>query len=116
MSFTKFNLAPEIFKAIQGLGFVEPTTVQDRVIPEATDGFDVRACAQTGSGKTIAFVLPILTKLLKHTSPFRPTVLIVVPTRELGAQVQSVVREVSRFTPVKCVLIMGGANMERQVK
>lgn len=116
MGFTQYNFAPELFKGIQEQGFEVPTPVQKHVIPNAMKGRDIRACAQTGTGKTCAFVLPLLDKLIRHPSPHRPNSLIVVPTRELGTQVYNVIKEVGKYTHIRSVLIMGGANMQRQTR
>lgn len=79
-------------------------------------GHDIRACAQTGTGKTCAFVIPILDRLIKNPSPHRPSVLVLLPTRELGAQVEQVVREVGKHTKIRSVLIHGGVNFAAQVR
>jgi len=114
MGFTKFNLRSEIFQGITALGYAEPTPVQAHVIPEALKGRDVRACAQTGTGKTCAFVLPILNKLLHHPHAHRPNVLIVAPTRELAAQVVTVIHDIAKHTKIKTALILGGVGYDRQ--
>jgi len=102
-------------QAINALGFTNPTPVQQSAIPIAIQGKDIRACAQTGSGKTLAFVAPILTRLLNNPPVGRPAVLIVVPTRELATQVDNVVRDLGKFTDIRNVSILGGANFLRQV-
>src|SRR4051812_21524077 len=97
-------------KAIDGLGFTTPTPVQQQALSIAMAGKDIRACAQTGSGKTLAFVAPILHRLLTDPPAARPAVLIMVPTRELATQVDQVVADLGKFTDVRCVSILGGAN------
>ena len=116
MNFHDFTIHPKVMQAIDMQGFKEPTPVQERVIPEAMAGHDIRACAQTGTGKTIAFVIPILQRFLSEEQPKPQSVLILVPTRELGAQVHSVFHEMGRFADVKTTLILGGMNMDRQVR
>lgn len=116
MSFTDYPLHPSLLQAVQELGFTQPTPVQEHSIPEALKGRDIRACAQTGSGKTIAFVLPTLHKLLVSPPAGRPAVLILVPTRELAVQVDLVVSQVGKFTNIHCTSIVGGANFDKQVK
>src|SRR5690349_17311981 len=100
MGFTKFDIRPEILSAITAMGFAEPTPVQYQVIPEALKGKDIRACAQTGTGKTCAFVIPILDHLLKHPSPNKPSALVVVPTRELATQVMSVLHDIGKDSKI----------------
>src|SRR5579864_72185 len=112
MLFSEFKLHPSLLQAIESLGFTQPTPVQERVIPDAALGFDIRACAQTGSGKTIAFALPILDKLLTRPTTNRPSALIVVPTRELASQVETVFKQVGKFTTVRCTAIVGGSNFD----
>ena len=114
--FTDFGLHPDIMKAIDVLGFTQPTPVQQAAIPAGMAGHDVRACAQTGSGKTLAFVAPILHKLLQNPPTASPSVLIMVPTRELATQVDKVVADLGKFTNIRCVSILGGANFQRQVQ
>lgn len=103
-------------QGLNELGFTSPTPVQEHVLPEAMQGTDIRACAQTGTGKTMAFVLPTLHRLLTNPTPHHPAVLVLVPTRELAAQVARVVVEVGKYTNVRSVLILGGANFDRQVR
>ncbi len=115
MGFSHFNLAPTLFQAITTLGYAEPTPIQAAAIPEALKGRDVRACAQTGTGKTCAFMIPIVEKLTRHHTSMRPSALILVPTRELATQVQSVVHGLVAHTRLKTALILGGANFNSQV-
>jgi ATP-dependent RNA helicase RhlE len=116
MLFSELNLHPVIMQGLNDLGFTTPTPVQEHVIPEAMQGHDIRACAQTGTGKTMAFVLPMLHRLLTNPPAHSPSVLIVVPTRELGAQVTRVVLEAGKYSKVKSVLILGGTNFDKQVR
>src|SRR5258706_15821169 len=116
MGFTTFKLSPELFQCLTSLGFAEPTPVQKQVIPEAWKVLYIRACAQTGTGKTFAFVIPILDKLIGNPSNHAPTALVVVPTRELGAQVMTVIRDVSKFTKIRTALILGGFDFDKQVR
>ncbi|MCG3203368.1 MAG: ATP-dependent RNA helicase RhlE [Elusimicrobia bacterium] len=116
MLFSEFNLDPRLIQAVEALGFTQPTPVQEQAIPHALLGHDIRACAQTGSGKTIAFTLPILNKLLIEQPSTRPSALIVVPTRELAVQVETVVRDAGKFTNLRCAVIVGGASFEKQTR
>ena len=85
MPFTQLKLDPALVQAVKELGFVRPTPIQSEAIPPAMDGRDVMACAMTGSGKTAAFLLPIIHRLISR--PRRTTkALILAPTRELAAQ------------------------------
>src|ERR1700722_2560211 len=94
MTFSEFGLAPEILKAVTEKGYTEPTPIQAQAIPVILEGKDVMGAAQTGTGKTAGFTLPLLQRLLPHAntsaSPARHTVraLILTPTRELAAQVE----------------------------
>jgi ATP-dependent RNA helicase RhlE len=115
MSFTKFSLRPELLKAIQALNFQEPTPIQKEALPIALAGRDVLASAQTGTGKTLAFVLPMLQRMLEQPIP-GVTGLVLLPTRELAAQVASVVKEVGRFTNVRSVLLVGGESFHLQLQ
>jgi ATP-dependent RNA helicase RhlE len=116
MGFSKFNVRPEVFQGITEIGFAEPTPVQAAVIPEALEGRDIRACAQTGTGKTCAYVIPILDRLLRNPASNHPNVLVVVPTRELASQVAQVVQDIGKHTKIKSALILGGVNFDRQIR
>ena len=122
MSFAELGLAPELLRAVAHEGYTEPTPVQRESIPLVLAGRDVLAGAQTGTGKTAAFVLPILQQLTTklayaQTSGRRPIrVLIVTPTRELCLQVEESVRTYSRQRPVRSVAIFGGMPFEPQVR
>jgi ATP-dependent RNA helicase RhlE len=99
MSFETFPLHPDLLRGLHGLGFTEPTPIQTKAIPPALEGRDVLACAMTGSGKTAAFLLPILQRLAgKPRGVTRALVL--APTRELAAQIDQHRRELGRFVPV----------------
>ncbi len=113
--FTKFGLRPELMKAIEALQFHEPTPVQREAIPQVMQGRDVLVSAQTGTGKTLAFVLPMLQRMQDKPVP-GVTALVLLPTRELAAQVASVVKEVGRFTSVRSVLLVGGESFHLQLQ
>src|ERR1041385_8772593 len=110
MSFANFPLRPELHKAIEALQFHEPTPVQREAIPPVLEGRDVLAAAQTGTGKTLAFLLPVLHRMLEKPTP-GVAALVLLPTRELAAQVASVAREVGRFAHVRSALLVGGESM-----
>ncbi|MBI4056436.1 MAG: DEAD/DEAH box helicase [Elusimicrobia bacterium] len=113
MSFGQLKLHPEILQGIRAMGFTQPTPIQSEVIPLALERQDILGCAQTGSGKTAAFVLPILNHLLQHPRPGLRA-LVLVPTRELAAQVETVFRDCGRFTPFKVAMIIGGVGFHGQ--
>jgi ATP-dependent RNA helicase RhlE len=94
------------------MGYTEPTPIQLRAIPLILAGNDVIGSAQTGTGKTAAFALPILSKLGGHQKPIR--VLVLEPTRELAAQVETAVRDFARFTDLKVAVMFGGVGYGRQ--
>jgi ATP-dependent RNA helicase RhlE len=113
MSFETFPLHPDLLRGLHGLGFTEPTPIQTKAIPPALEGRDVLACAMTGSGKTAAFLLPILQRLAgKPRGVTRALVL--APTRELAAQIDQHRRELGRFVPVTGAAVFGGVGMEPQ--
>jgi ATP-dependent RNA helicase RhlE len=111
--FTQLQLNPSLVKAVKELGFVRPTPIQSQAIPPALQGRDVIATAQTGSGKTAAFLLPIINRLIDR--PRRATrALVLVPTRELAAQILDDFNAVSVHTPVTGAAVFGGVGMGPQ--
>ena len=112
-SFVSSDLHRDLLRGIDALGFTSATPIQRDVIPPATAGRDVLACAMTGSGKTAAFLLPILQRL--HGRPRGVTrALIVAPTRELAAQIDEHRRELARFTGIGGAAVFGGVAMGPQ--
>ncbi len=112
MSFQDLNLQDEILKAIEDAGFTTPTPIQAEAIPQILGGFDLRASAQTGTGKTAAYLLPVLSKLMapRVHRGIHPRVLILVPTRELAIQVSEEAVKYCRYlNKTKTVCIYGGA-------
>ena len=107
MGFQRFDLSPQLFRAITDLGYAEPTPVQAHAIPEALKGRDVRACAQTGTGKTLAFVIPIIEGLIRRPSANKPTALVLTPTRELAAQVIQVAHSLAKHARIRTALVLG---------
>ncbi len=117
MSFDNLGLHPNLLKGIHDLGFIRPTPVQQESIPKILSGRDVIASAQTGTGKTAAFVLPILHKLLsvpRHKKGIRA--LIVAPTRELALQSMEHLQNLSRYVPLRGHAIFGGVPMNPQIR
>lgn len=112
-AFAALGLSPQILSAIQGEGYTQPTPVQLQVLPEALQGRDVLACAQTGTGKTAAFVLPILEHLSKQPSTRKVRALIVTPTRELASQIAERIETYGMFLQLSHAVIYGGVSQKR---
>ncbi|MBS4148769.1 DEAD/DEAH box helicase [Pseudomonadota bacterium DY0742] len=113
--FDQFALHERLLKAVAELKFVEPTAVQVAAIPPALEGRDLRVTAQTGSGKTAAFVLPMLNRLIRDAQPRTDVrALILLPTRELAQQTLKEVERFARFTFLKAGLITGGEDFKVQ--
>ena len=113
MSFESMGLSPEILQAVKELGYVTPSPIQLKSIPHAMAGKDLMACAQTGTGKTAAFALPILHRLSQvPKAPLRALVL--VPTRELAIQVGKNIREYSKYTSLEVTTVFGGVPFDSQ--
>lgn len=117
MPFTQLNLAPDIVKAIRDSGYTEPTPIQAAAIPQILSGQDVIGIAQTGTGKTAAFTLPILTRLVGRTrsTPRRTRVLVIAPTRELVAQIQENVATYAKYLPLQVAPVFGGVGERPQI-
>ncbi|MBI3211617.1 MAG: DEAD/DEAH box helicase [Simkania negevensis] len=121
MSFKDLNLLAQLLRAIEEQGYSEPTPIQKEAIPIILEGSDLMAGAQTGSGKTAGFTLPLLQHLMKRykgATPTRRTLrgLILVPTRELAAQVATSVRDYGKYLPLKSTVIFGGVNINPQIR
>jgi len=115
LRFSDFQLDGRLQRAVEAAGYSETTPIQGAAIPAALHGRDIVGTAQTGTGKTAAFVLPLLQALLNSpTKPRRVRALIVAPTRELAEQVHAVVRQLSRFTKLRSATVYGGVGMEPQ--
>jgi len=115
MSFQQFNLDPRCHKILKAQRITEPTPVQKRTIPVALDGRDLVGVAQTGTGKTLAFVLPALTRLASRR-PVTNSMLVITPTRELARQVHDVIQEFGRGLDLRAVCLYGGVGIEPQIK
>ncbi|KAF1317821.1 Dead/deah box RNA helicase, partial [Globisporangium splendens] len=114
-TFADLKLSRPIMRAITQIGFEKPTPIQQRAIPIALTGKDICASAQTGSGKTAAFLLPILERLQFRSRRVQSTrVLIICPVRELATQCQSMLEQLSRFTDITCALAVGGLPLKAQ--
>jgi len=113
MPFTRFPLQAELLRGVKELGFTRPTPIQEQAIPPAAEGKDILACAMTGSGKTAAFVLPILHRLIGKPRGFT-RVLILTPTRELAAQIHAHFEQLAVHTPITGAAVFGGVGMGPQ--
>ena len=111
MSFQALKLSPNVLRGVQAAGYTDPTPIQLRAIPAVLGGGDLIASAQTGTGKTAAFALPILTRLGTHG---RARVLVLEPTRELAAQVETAFRDFARFSDLRTVAVFGGVGYGHQ--
>lgn len=112
MPFSSLGLSHAVVQGVKAMGYVEPTPIQLRVIPLILNQQDVIGSAQTGTGKTAAFALPILSKLGHHQPKIR--VLVLEPTRELAAQVETAFRDLARFTDLRVAVVFGGVGYGRQ--
>ncbi len=115
MSFKSFELHPQILAGVEALGYEEPTPIQSQCIPLILQGRDVMGMAQTGTGKTAAFGLPILQRLMSGPRK-RARVLIIAPTRELAEQIHEAIDQLGRKTKIKSVTVYGGVKQNPQVK
>ncbi len=112
MTFQNFNLPPQVLSALEKMDFNTPTPVQEKAIPFALEGRDVMASAQTGTGKTGAFSIPLVVHILNNT---KNHALVLTPTRELAAQVVKVIHSLIKDTPIKTALLIGGESMPNQM-
>jgi ATP-dependent RNA helicase RhlE len=111
MPFTQLGLPPKVLEGVRAAGYTDPTPIQLRAIPLLMSGRDLIGCAQTGTGKTAAFALPILSRLAQHGAL---RVLVLEPTRELAAQVETAIRDYGRFTNLNTAVVFGGTGYGRQ--
>ncbi|HEX4376382.1 MAG TPA: DEAD/DEAH box helicase [Steroidobacteraceae bacterium] len=114
MSFSDLGLAPELLRALDERGYAQPTPVQKQGIPAVLTGSDLMAAAQTGTGKTAAFVLPILQRLNAPLGT-APRALVLAPTRELAAQIAESARIYSRYTKLRTAVVFGGVGINPQI-
>jgi ATP-dependent RNA helicase RhlE len=114
-TFEQFKLNRQLLNAIEEAGYEKPTEVQEGTIPLALAGHDVLGIAQTGTGKTAAFVLPLLMKV-KYAREGNPRALILAPTRELVLQIATVVAQLGKYTDIRSLSLIGGASVKTQVQ
>src|SRR5689334_37831 len=115
MSFADLGLSPELLRAVSEKGYDTPTPIQSQAIPAVLSGRDVLAGAQTGTGKTAAFVLPILQKLGGPSSQRTPRAVVLTPTRELAAQIAENARTYGKYVGVRTVVVYGGVGINPQI-
>ncbi len=113
--FRSFRLSENLQRGVEAAGFTEPRPIQSATIPPALEGRDILGLAQTGTGKTCAFALPILERILAERKP-GPRALIVAPTRELVLQIQAELQLLARYTKVRSVTIFGGTGAAAQIR
>ena len=115
LDFLQLGIRKEINHTLKSLGIVVPTSIQERTIPSVLEGKDVIAKAQTGTGKTLAFVLPILEKIDVHNSDVQA--LILTPTRELAQQISKEIKKmIENVDGVNVLAVYGGQDVEHQLK
>lgn len=116
MTFDDFNLLPELVAAVKEMDYSQPTPIQLQAIPLILQGGDLMGAAQTGTGKTAGFSLPLLQNLIKKNKPKGVVrCLILTPTRELASQVGDHVRALGKHLPLRCLDIFGGVNINKQI-
>ncbi|KXK43015.1 MAG: DEAD/DEAH box helicase [Bacteroidetes bacterium OLB11] len=120
MKFEKYSIAKELKQSLAELNFVKTTDIQYKAIPSILSGEDVMAVAQTGTGKTAAYAIPVIEKLLKKISKKNQEIfikcLVLVPTRELALQVTEVFKKLSVYTPVEVLSTFGGVSQNEQIE
>ena len=119
MKFSELNLHPSLMEGLDAMGFEEATPIQEQSIPELVKGRDIVGCAQTGTGKTAAFVLPMLHRLVEQkqrSRPHCPRAVVLAPTRELASQISDNIRQYGRFLGLRQAVIFGGVGQFPQVR
>lgn len=111
MKFTEFGLGEGLMEGIESMGYDEATPVQEQVIPKILDGHDIIAAAQTGTGKTAAFLVPLIQNILWNTTDdHQVNAMVIVPTRELATQIVQVIEGLSYYTSISCIAVYGGGD------
>ncbi|MGD8732306.1 MAG: DEAD/DEAH box helicase [Anaerolineales bacterium] len=114
MQFTDFNLSEPLLRAVRDKGFQKPTQVQEQAIPAALEARDVLGTAQTGTGKTVAFLLPSLQHMLKGKASKNPRMVVLAPTRELAVQIAEEANDLSKHTHLRVLAVYGGTSIRDQ--
>ena len=115
MPFQSFSLHPKVVAGITAMGYTTPTPIQSQAIPKIMDGHDIMGLAQTGTGKTAAFALPILHRLMQGPRK-QVRALIIAPTRELAEQINDAIQELGQQTRLKSITVYGGVNVNPQIE
>lgn len=117
MKFSDYPIADELKQSLQELGFKKPTDIQFKAIKAILDGEDVMAVAQTGTGKTAAFVIPVLHRITRSNKKTKgPKCLVMVPTRELAVQISEVFHQIGKHTKAKTLALIGGVEQDLQIR
>jgi ATP-dependent RNA helicase RhlE len=119
MKFDQLSLSAPLLRALSDLGYENPTPIQAKAIPHVVIGRDLFGCAQTGTGKTAAFALPILEQLQASglkAAPGKPVVLVLAPTRELALQIEESFRDYGKYLKLRSTVVFGGVSQHRQVE
>ena len=115
VNFADLGLSPELLKAVTEAGYENPSPIQEKSIPLVLMGRDLLGCAQTGTGKTAAFAIPIIEQLASPDEIRKPQALVLVPTRELALQVTNEVERLSFGQQINTVAVYGGDPIHRQI-
>lgn len=115
MNFTDLNIIKPIYRAVTDAGYTQPTEIQSKAIPHIAKGKDLMGCAQTGTGKTAAFAIPILQRLQNEPGKSGIKTLILTPTRELALQIEENFNAYSKYLNTRCVAVFGGVPQTKQV-
>jgi ATP-dependent RNA helicase RhlE len=115
MTFEELKITRQFLNAIEDSGFTKPSPIQEKAIPPIAGGQDVIGIAQTGTGKTAAFALPVLQKI-KYAQDSPPRALVLVPTKELVIQVHSVFESLAKYTDIRCLALYGGVGPKYQLE
>jgi ATP-dependent RNA helicase RhlE len=110
LNFSDFGFAPSLMEGIGAMGYENPTPIQERAIPVILEGRDVLGSAQTGTGKTAAFLLPLSQRIISSTQEHKTQAVVIVPTRELAMQIDQQMEAFSYFTPVSSIAVYGGGD------
>jgi ATP-dependent RNA helicase RhlE len=110
LTFSDFNLDERLLMGLDAIGFSQPTPIQEAAIPLILQERDLIACAQTGTGKTAAFVLPVIHRILNHKNEHKIKALVLVPTRELAMQIDQNIQGLAYFAPVSSIAVFGGGD------
>ena len=115
MTFEEFKLNPQLLNAVRDLGYETPTEIQQKAIPQIMAGHDVLGIAQTGTGKTAAYLLPLLMKV-RYAQGANPRALVLAPTRELAMQIEESLRQLARYTDLRYAVAYGGVGPKSQIE